>query len=165
MFKLKNLFGTTKSDGIPVSAPIGGILKPLEGCSDPMFAQGVMGPGFVIEPHADKESELLSPIDGTLSMVFETLHAYGITSDSGIEVLLHAGVDTVELKGAPFDAKAIQGAPVERGDALADMDVPAIRDAGKSAEVIVVFPSLENRTFSLDRIGEIKAGEVVGGIA
>ena len=118
-----------------VLQPVAGKVLPLSSCSDPIFAKGTLGDGYVIKP---SKGEVVAPFDGTVSAVAETGHALGLTSDDGIEVMIHVGIDTVELQGAPFDVKVAQGDHVHRGQLLETFDIKAIEDAGKSVETVVV---------------------------
>lgn len=91
---------------VTVKSPLSGVAKPLSESPDPVFSQGVMGQGIVIEP--DK-GELVAPIDGVVSVLFPSKHAVGLISDEGIELLMHIGMDTVSLDGKGFTAEVKQG--------------------------------------------------------
>ena len=91
---------------VTVKSPLSGVAKPLGESPDPVFSQGVMGQGIVIEP--DK-GELVAPIDGVVSVLFPSKHAVGLISDEGIELLMHIGMDTVSLDGKGFTAEVKQG--------------------------------------------------------
>ena len=81
-------------------------MKELNQATDPVFAQGVMGQGVLIEP---SQGELLAPVDGVVSVLFPTKHAVGVVSDQGVEMLMHIGMDTVNLEGKGFTAHVSQG--------------------------------------------------------
>lgn len=117
-------------------SPMSGKLLPLEEVPDPVFAQGAMGQGCAIEL---TDGEVVAPFDGEVVACFPTGHAYGLRSDSGVEVLLHIGLDTVELDGAGFDRKVEAGQRVRRGEVLVAVDIAAIRARGKSLLSPVVF--------------------------
>lgn len=110
-----------------VVSPLTGTLMPLEALPDEAFASGAMGQGIVIEPDSGL---LTSPVKGTVTTVFPTGHAIGITSESGAELLIHVGVNTVKLKGKHFDKQVQEGDKVEQGQLLLEFDVAAIREAG-----------------------------------
>ncbi|MFK5280126.1 PTS glucose transporter subunit IIA, partial [Lacticaseibacillus paracasei] len=93
------LFKAKKKTGQPIIAPVTGILMPLDDVTDDVFSQKMMGDGFAIQP---EESQIVSPVSGTVSTVFPTKHAIGITTPEGLDVLVHMGLDTVELDGKPF---------------------------------------------------------------
>ncbi|AMV63114.1 PTS system, N-acetylglucosamine-specific IIA component [Pediococcus damnosus] len=112
----------------------------IEDVNDSTFSQKMLGDGFAIEP---KTGEITSPVDGTVSTVFPTKHAIGFTTDSGLEILLHMGIDTVELKGKPFDVKVTDGQKVKHGDLVAHVDLQAIRDAGKQTPMMVIITNMD----------------------
>lgn len=110
-----------------IVSPLNGKIMPLEQLPDEAIASGAMGKGIVIEPSSGR---LTSPVNGTITTVFPTGHAIGITSDEGAELLIHVGVNTVKLKGQFFDKKVKEGDRVKQGDLLLDFDVEQIRAAG-----------------------------------
>lgn len=112
---------------ISIQSPLAGRAKNLSEAPDPVFAQGVMGQGVVIEP---TEEELVAPVDGVVSVLFPTKHAIGLVSDEGLELLMHIGMDTVNLDGDGFTAHVKQGDRVSVGDALISFDMAAIQAAG-----------------------------------
>lgn len=111
---------------ISIQSPLAGRAKNLSEAPDPVFAQGVMGQGVVIEP---TEGELVAPVDGVASVLFPTKHAIGLVSDEGLELLMHIGMDTVNLDGDGFTAHVKQGDRVSVGDALISFDMAAIQAA------------------------------------
>lgn len=115
---------TTKHTDHTIFSPLNGTCIPLDQIKDPVFASGSMGQGMAILP---TEGKLYAPVDGIISMVFPTGHAIGIQSDQGAEILLHIGMDTVELKGQYFHTKVSQGAHVNKGDLLVEFDLQAIQ--------------------------------------
>ena len=112
---------------ISIQSPLAGRAKNLSEAPAPVFAQGVMGQGVVIEP---TEGELVAPVDGVVSVLFPTKHAIGLVSDEGLELLMHIGMDTVNLDGDGFTAHVKQGDRVSVGDALISFDMAAIQAAG-----------------------------------
>lgn len=110
-----------------IVSPLDGKIIPLEQLPDEAIASGAMGKGIVIEPSSGR---LTSPVNGTVTTVFPTGHAIGITSNNGAELLIHVGVNTVKLKGQFFDKKVKEGDRVKQGDLLLDFDVEQIRAAG-----------------------------------
>lgn len=123
--KLKGLFGG--SAGIAIAAPVSGTVVPLEQVPDPTFAQGILGQGVAVEP---AEGRITAPVDGTVDMMFDTGHAVSLTTKDGVELLIHVGIDTVQLKGAHYKACCKTGDSVKKGDLLIEFDPAAIRDAG-----------------------------------
>lgn len=123
------------SSRLVLKAAVDGTYVPLEDVSDPIVAEGHLGKGFAIEPSGSK---VVAPVAGTLTAVFPTGHAYGITTSQGIEVLVHLGVDTVDLKGKGFTPAVKTGQKVKAGDLLCTMDADAIRAAGKDPVAMVI---------------------------
>ena len=119
-----------------VYAPIKGKAIALEEVNDGVFSAGMLGKGIGIEP---AEGRAVSPVNGTVSVVFDTKHAIGITSDEGIEVLIHIGLDTVQLNGEPFNVHVKVGDKVKVGDLLAEFDMDKIKEAGyKTVTPIII---------------------------
>lgn len=107
---------------------VNGVVMGLEAMPDQVFSQKLMGDGFAIEP---TDGIVVAPTAGDVTVVFPTGHAYGITREDGVEVLIHLGVDTVELGGEGFEAKVSVGDKVKRGDVICHMDLEKIREHGK----------------------------------
>lgn len=118
-----------------VTSPVQGNMMPLETAKDQAFAQGALGKGVVIHPTV---GEVVAPFDGTVMTMFPTKHAIGLVSDNGLELLIHIGLDTVQLDGKYFEAYVEQGAKVKRGDKLVSFDIQAIEEAGYSVETPVI---------------------------
>lgn len=144
-----------------VASPVTGELLPLQACSDPLFSEGSMGDGFVVVP---EDGTVVAPVSGTVSMVFESAHAYGITTDAGVEVLVHVGLDTVELGGAPFAPRVRQGDKIGAGDKLVSADFEMVRSAGKSCETMVLFPETLGRSLEVMTRGSVVAGQEVAAL-
>ncbi len=106
-----------------------GKVLPLEEVPDQVFAQKMMGDGYALEL---SDSKIVAPISGEVALVFPTGHAFGIKDKDGVEILIHLGIDTVELNGLGFESKVVQGQKVKQGDVLSYMDLEAIKNAGKS---------------------------------
>ena len=120
------------------SAPVSGKVIPLNQVNDDMVAQKILGDGFAIIPSSGK---IYSPVNGTISSIFKTKHAICLKSDNGLDILLHLGIDTVELKGKPFDILVKEKDKVERGQLIGKMDIKQITDAGKDPTVLVLITS------------------------
>ena len=129
-----------KVDFVEISSPLAGEVKELSQATDPVFAQGVMGQGVVIEP---SEGELVAPVNGVVSVLFPTKHAVGIVSDEGVELLMHIGMDTVNLEGKGFEAHVAQGDRVSVGQKLVSFDIAAIQEAGLVTETPVIITNQE----------------------
>lgn len=109
--------------------PMKGTTLPLDQVDDPVFSSGAMGQGVAIEP---SEGMLVAPADGEIILLADTLHAVGLKTAQGAELLVHVGMDTVELNGQPFTAKVAVGDQVKQGDTLLEIDLAAIKEAGKA---------------------------------
>ncbi|MDN2453166.1 MULTISPECIES: PTS glucose transporter subunit IIA [Lactobacillaceae] len=155
------MFGFKKKvDVVEIHAPVSGELIALSKTKDAVFSTGAMGQGFAIEPNAN---EIISPFDGKISVVAETKHAIGMTTSDGLEVLLHLGIDTVELGGSPFVVPVKVGDKVKVGQRLVLMDRQKIQGNGLLATVMVVITNSNDKLESLD-VEEKKyaVGEIVG---
>ena len=110
-----------------IFSPIEGEIKPLEKVNDGVFSEGLLGKGISIEPTVGRA---VSPVNGVVSTVFDTKHAIGLTSDDGVETLIHIGIDTVKLNGEHFNAHVKPGDKVKVGDLLVEFDIEKIIEAG-----------------------------------
>jgi PTS system, glucose subfamily, IIA component len=131
-----------------------GVAKDLEKVEDEVFSKGFLGDGISITP---TDNKFYAPISGTLSSVFPTGHAYGITGEDGIEVLIHIGIDTVQLEGKGFDLQVKQDDIVKQGDLLVICDLDTISSAGYKTDTIVIVTNIDE--FPIDKIS--KDGENV----
>jgi PTS system beta-glucosides-specific IIC component len=129
-----------------VVSPVKGEVRPLSEVKDEAFSSGALGKGIAIEP---TEGKVVAPVDGVLTTFFPTGHALGITSDSGAEILIHVGMDTVQLDGKHFIPKVKQGDAVKVGDVLLEFDIKAIKSEGYSVITPII---VTNSTQYLDVI-------------
>ena len=113
---------------IEISAPLTGKVVPMAQIPDEGFSSGALGEGVAILP---EDGNVYAPADGVVTSMMDTKHAIGFTTDDGLELLIHVGIDTVELNGAPFEYKTSEGAHVKKGDLLMTADLKAIEEAGK----------------------------------
>lgn len=122
------MFGLFKKNVIRLLAPLSGKAVPLESVPDEVFSQKLVGDGIAIEP---TDGLLLSPCNGRILKIFPTNHAVIISSEEGIEILIHLGLDTVELKGEGFERLAEDESIVKTGDPIIRMDMERIHALGK----------------------------------
>lgn len=143
--------------GMMIASPMKGRVIKLEDVKDSAFASGILGKGAAILPD---EGVVVSPVNGTIATIFPTLHAIGIVSDDGVEVLIHIGLDTVQLEGKGFCAKVEAGERVQKGQVIMEFDMDIIINAGYSLETPVI---ISNYSSYQDVIPEkkqaVKAGE------
>ena len=144
---------------ITVASPIKGDIVPLNKVNDETFASEMMGKGIAINP---KEGKVVSPINGTVQMLFKTKHAIGLKSNDGAEILIHIGMDTVQLEGRHFIAHVKDGDTVKIGDTLVEFDMEAIKNEGYE----LVTPIIVTNTLDyLEVIGtekkEVKTGDTI----
>lgn len=133
-----------------IISPIKGDVIELSQVKDEVFSAGLLGKGVAIEP---KEGKVVSPVDGTLTTLFPTHHALGITSDNGAEILIHVGMDTVQLEGKCFNPKVKQGDKIKAGQVLLEFDIDGIKEAGYPVTTPVIVSNSDNY---LDIIGTDK---------
>ena len=115
-----------------------GTVLALDKVPDQVFAQKMMGDGYALDI---TDGKIYAPVDGEVTLVFPTGHAYGITTNSGVEVLIHIGIDTVELDGEGFTGKVKQGDSVKAGDLLTEVDLDFIKSKGKPTITPLIFTS------------------------
>ena len=145
---------------LAVYAPSKGELIPISEVADPVFSEKMMGDGFAVLPEAN---EVFAPISGTILNVFPTKHAIGIQTDNGLEVLLHMGINTVDLKGEPFTLYVEEGQRIARGQLIAVVDLEMLEKAGKKSDMIVVFTNgAAVKELSIRSNALVQANEVVG---
>ena len=145
---------------VEVVAPITGTVIDITDVPDPVFAKKSVGDGFGIS--APPGGTVVSPVTGTVMMVAKTLHAVGFKTESGLQFLVHLGIDTVELEGKPFTLTVTKGDAVEAGQTIGTMDVAAIKEGGKDTTTVI---AVTNTAKKLDHIdvneGSAEAGDKV----
>lgn len=141
-----------------VLSPLTGKAVSLSEVPDPVFAEKVIGDGIAIIP---EDGKIVSPVDGEVSSIAETGHAYGFTADNGLEVLVHVGLETVSLKGECFKVYAKAGDKVKAGDLIAEVDLNLLKEKGlNSISPVLICSDLEEKEI-LYTEGNVKAGESV----
>lgn len=146
MFRsLKNLFGGKETSQKVITAPVNGRAIPMSEVSDPTFSQEILGKGTAVIP---SDGRVVAPADGTVGMVFDTKHAVSLTTESGAEVIIHIGLDTVQLNGEHYTAHVSAGDKVKKGQLLIEFDLEKIKEAGYDVVTPVIvcntpdFPSI-----------------------
>lgn len=141
-------------------SPAEGTAMSIENVADDVFSQKMMGDGFAVEPTS---GEIVAPVKGEVIQVFHTKHAIGIKTDNGSDILVHMGLDTVELEGKPFEVSVKQGDIVDGGSPLAVMDIDAVNAAGKEATIVVALTNNDNKdAIALETTGKVSKGQKLG---
>lgn len=157
------LGGLKMSDKIKLLAPATGEVINLADVDDPVFAQKTLGEGFALKPNS---TELMSPVTGQVVMIAETKHAIGFKTAGGIEVLVHLGIDTVELQGKPFSLEIKAGDSVKAGQRLGTMDLQAIKAAKKDDTIIVAITNTSEVLEKIElNIGTVNAGDLAATVS
>lgn len=141
-------------------APMKGEVAPITECPDSTFASKAMGDGFVVFP---EDGKFYAPASGEITMTFPTKHAFGLMTSNGTEVLVHIGLDTVELNGEPFTMHVEKGDKIKKGQLLVDVDLKAIEEAGKKTATAVVITN--GKTVDLVKSGAVDAKTAVVEVA
>lgn len=128
----------------------------LDMVPDPAFADKLLGDGVAVIP---RENVVVSPADGQIVQVFDTHHAYSIKTDDGIEILVHIGLNTVELKGEGFLPKVCEGQRVKKGDVLCETDINLIREKGYEIYTPIVITNMDIVKDMKTFLGTVRAGE------
>ncbi len=150
--------GDKKQDAV-LSAPMAGTIVPMAEVKDEAFASCALGEGVAVEP---AEGKLFAPADGSIDNVFDTKHAIGMTTDSGVELLLHVGIDTVKLGGQHFTAHVANDQKVKKGDLLLSFDMEAIKAAGYLCTTpMIVCNTDEYQSVTPIATGKVKPGQAV----
>lgn len=143
---LNKIFGSEKKkdQDIKFAMPINGEIIKIEDIPDPVFAQKMMGDGFGIIP---TDGQVYAPADGSVVSIFPTKHAIGMKMESGIEYLIHFGLDTVNLKGEGFTSHVKDGQEIKAGDLILEVDLDQVKDKVPSVITPVIFTNIQEPEF------------------
>ena len=148
------------TEKISIHAPASGTLIPLEAVEDQLFSKKILGSGLGIQPTS---AQLVAPVSGIVTTIFPTKHALGFLTDNGIEVLLHIGLDTVELDGLPFNLTVAIDQKVQAGDSLGSVDLEKVKKANKATDIVLVFTNLKpSHQLTLTELDTVGAGSEIG---
>jgi len=139
-----------------VFAPAAGAVIPISEAPDKVFSEKVLGDGIAV---VIEESTVRSPVDGIINNVADTLHAYGIETADGLELLVHVGINTVELNGQGFSCKVRDGQKVKKGDVLCEVDLDLLQEKGYPLHTPVLITNADD----LKQI-TVKTGSAIGGV-
>lgn len=151
--KLKKMFQSQVNPAMIICSPVNGKIVPISDVSDPTFAEETLGKSIAILPQANR---VVSPVNATVEVMFDTGHAVSIVSDEGAEILIHIGIDTFQLNGQFFKAHVKNGDKVKKGDVLVEFDEAQIKAAGYDTVIPIVICNSANYT----RIECTQAGPV-----
>lgn len=153
----QNLFG--KNDGIQLAAPTDGKLVSIKEVSDPTFSEEILGKGVAIVP---SDNKICAPAEGTVTTVFPTGHAAAVTTQEGVEVLIHIGLDTVKLDGKHFTIHVEEGQKVQAGDLLIEADLEKIKAEGYDIITpVIICNSDEFSEITPEAFGEVIRGNTI----
>lgn len=148
-----------KGTVVTLTSPVKGKIIPLEMVGDDVFSSGMLGKGAAVEP---TDGHIFSPVDGVIDNITDSRHAIGITAENDANVLVHVGIDTVNLKGQHFDVKVEEGARVKKGDLLMTFNINGIKKSGyKVTTPIVICNSGDFADIELIADGDVNAGDEI----
>ena len=153
---LKKSFGSGGGkEGTVLKAPLEGRIIPIEEVPDPVFADKVVGDGLAIDPTGNV---MMAPCDGVIGKIFETNHAFSMETPSGVELFVHFGIDTVELKGEGFTRIASEGQQVRAGDPVIEVNLEQLRASAKSVITPLVISNMDDVESLEKSSGQVQAG-------
>ncbi|WGE74753.1 PTS glucose transporter subunit IIA [Actinobacillus equuli] len=154
------LFGSKQAAAkeVKVYAPLSGEIVNIEDVPDVVFSEKIVGDGVAIRPNGDT---IVAPVNGTIGKIFETNHAFSIESDEGVELFVHFGIDTVELKGEGFTRVAQEGQSVKVGDPIIKFDLELLESKAKSVLTPVVISNMDEISNLDKKVGQVVVGESV----
>ncbi|GLH65429.1 PTS glucose transporter subunit IIA [Parageobacillus sp. G301] len=159
---LKKLFSKKiETRVVEIHSPLDGEVIPLEEVPDPVFAQKMMGDGLAIIP---KNGKVVSPVNGKVVQIFPTKHAVGLVSEEGLEILIHIGLETVELNGKGFEVAVSAGETVKVGDPLLNVDLDYLEQKHKEIVTPIVITNMLNKAGELEYIAKnnvVTRGDVI----
>lgn len=150
---LKSLFGK-KESAVQLTAPLNGKVVDITEVPDPVFSQKMMGDGVAIEP---TDGNVVAPFDGEVVSIFPTKHAIGLKTKSGLEVLIHIGLETVNLNGEGFESFVNAGDKVKRGDKLIRFDLDYIREHAKSIITPIILTNGDDKASHVEKTMNVNA--------
>ena len=156
MFGGKMFFRKKQLD---IGAPVSGEILSLENVPDDVFSKGILGKGIAIIP---KEGEIYAPVSGIITSFFPTSHAIGITTEDGVELLIHVGINTVNLGGVGFETRVSEGVKVKKGSLMLEVDIQSIKRWGYNIVTpIVVCNPDKFKGITYMAGGEVNKGDVI----
>ena len=156
--KLKSLVSDNSETkaGFEIIAPLSGEIVAIEDVPDVVFAEKIVGDGIAINPTGH---QMVAPCDGTIGKIFETNHAFSLETANGIELFVHFGIDTVELKGEGFTRIAQEGQSVKQGDVIIEFDLALLQDKAKSVLTPIVISNIDDCQNIEKKSGNVVLGQ------
>ncbi|MGF2943372.1 PTS sugar transporter subunit IIA [Enterococcus xiangfangensis] len=154
------MFGLFKNKTSEITTPVNGLVVGLQEVNDPVFSGKMMGEGFAVKP---ADGKIHAPVKGTIKSIFPSFHALTLEAADGLDILIHLGLDTVELDGNGFSSFVQEGQKVDVGDLLIQVDLDFLAQNEKDDIVIVVFPEMQNKKIQIN-LGEKQLGEVAAAL-
>lgn len=152
--KLKEKLGMSENNFNLIGSPIEGEVVSIKEVPDPTFAEEMLGKGIAIKP---SKGRVVAPVAGEVAIMFETKHAVSLVTENGAEMLIHVGLDTVNLKGEPFTSYVKAGDKVKEGDLLLEFDINKIKEAGyNTITPVVICNSGEFEEVEQEKLGQVK---------
>ena len=158
-FKKKKEQKVEEKPVLTLYAVANGEVISIDQVPDAVFSQKFMGDGYAVLP---TDGKITSPCEGEVLNVFPTQHAVGIKTDGGVEILLHMGLDTVELKGEPFETVVKEGQRVTKDTVISTVDLEAVKAAGKDTPMIVALTNMDKVANVTINPGQVSATDVIG---
>lgn len=157
---LDKLFGKKENTvkEVKIYAPLSGEVVNIEDVPDVVFSEKIVGDGIAIRPNGDT---IVAPVNGTIGKIFETNHAFSIESEDGVELFVHFGIDTVELKGEGFTRLAEENQKVKAGDPIIKFDLALLSEKAKSVLTPIVISNMDEISNLQKFSGEVIQGESV----
>lgn len=152
------LIPKAKPNANEIAALADGNLIPLEKVKDEVFSKKIMGDGIAIELTGNM---IVSPASGTITMMFPTMHAFGLVLDNGIEILVHVGIDTVELKGKGFKRFVSVNTKVKKGDPIIQIDKEFVEKEGYDTTSLMIVTNCNGYQINFSREGTVKKGKSI----
>ena len=137
-----------------IACPVDGEVLPITQSTDKVFSEKMMGDGFLVKP---ENGDFYAPVNGKVSMVFETKHAIAFKTNDGLSVLIHIGMDTVKLQGKGYEILVNTGDKVKVGQKIAKVDLKFINENGFSTDTPIVLTNIDNKEIELVKTGKCKA--------
>lgn len=158
------IFKKKKSEEVTVFNPTEGKVIPIEEVNDGVFSEKMLGDGFAVIPNNDHN--VYAPVAGRITNIFPSKHAFGIQTDDGLEVLIHIGLDTVELNGEPFELMVEEGASISKDTLLVKVDWELIKARGKGIPIIIVFTNMDTvKKIEINNGSNVLANHTIGKVS